>query len=62
MTELIDRELIYCIDDEGNGYSDIVVEIEIEFDAKKSGLKPGYKVNCEIIVNEKPNTENTDIL
>ncbi len=42
--------------DEGNGYSDIVVEIEIEFDAKKSGLKPGYKVNCEIIVNEKPNT------
>lgn len=41
--------------DEGNGYSDVIVEVEIEFDAKKSGLKPGYKVNCEIIAGEKEN-------
>lgn len=41
-------------EDQGNGYSDVVVNVEIEFDAKKSGMRPGYKVNCEIVVDEKP--------
>ena len=37
----------------GSGFSDIVVEVEIEFDSKNSNLRPGYNVNLEIIVNRK---------
>ena len=42
--------------DEGSGYSDVIVEVEIEFNPKDSGIKPGYRVNCEIITGEKENT------
>lgn len=37
----------------GSGYEDIVIEIEISFDASKNNLKPGYSVDIEVIIDEK---------
>ncbi|OQY08858.1 MAG: hypothetical protein B6I28_04055 [Fusobacteriia bacterium 4572_132] len=37
----------------GSGYTDVVVGIEVEFNEKKSLLKPGYEVNLEIISKQK---------
>ncbi len=39
----------------GSGYEDVVVEVEIEYDAENSGLVPGYKVELNIITKEKEN-------
>lgn len=40
----------------GNGYEDIVIEIEITFDNKLNKLKPGYSVDVEVIIKTKNNT------
>lgn len=37
----------------GSGYKDVVVGIEIEYDANNSGLIPGYEVDINILIEEK---------
>lgn len=39
----------------GSGYKDIVVGVEIEYNAKNSGLIPGYEVDIQIITDKKEN-------
>ncbi|MDN5304304.1 MAG: HlyD family secretion protein [Fusobacteriaceae bacterium] len=41
----------------GNGYQDVYVEIEVTYDSKSAGFRPGYSVSLDIVTSEIENAK-----
>ncbi|TDT67346.1 multidrug efflux pump subunit AcrA (membrane-fusion protein) [Hypnocyclicus thermotrophus] len=41
----------------GNGYEDVYVEIEVTYDSKTAGFRPGYSVELEIVTSKIENAK-----